>query len=242
MPQLGGLKRTLAQKRIEAAPAPAAPPPAALGQSQAQAQTGVANGADGSPRPPVVRAPGGGGVVVIDPRVGPAPAPPGGPVAGPKQSGDRLLELLATKIPADLRPVPGGPGAPPPPQGNQEKTQQWLRANARPGTPITMEVQLVHCSGLQQNPSTKRPYAYLSFRGINTVEHAGIRHTLNISARVEDRKANDAVQLVQGQTGRLTATVTECRIGGWSGNRERGLSAMTFMVTVDNVQFTPNKE
>ena len=239
MPQLGGLKRTLAQKRIGAAPAPpiGVPPP---GPAQAEADAG-----NGDARPPGAdaRPAVGGGVVVTDP----GPAAPAGPapVEGPPESGDRLLRLLATRLPADLRPVPGGPRAPGqgPGQGqpswDPQKTQQWLRENVRPGTPITAEVQLMHTSGLQQSPSTKKPYAYLTFRGTGTVEHAGIRHTLNLAARLEGRKANDAVQLVQGAAGRLSGTITECRLGGWNGNQDRGLSGMTFLLMVDNVQFTP---
>ena len=209
LPDLGGLKRTLAQKRIDAAPAPLA--------------------AAGPGTPPGSPRPAGPGVVVIERgQSSPNPAPP----VGPAQPGDRLLQTLATNLPADLRPVPGE-------RWDAAVAEPFLRRHVRVGAPIAATVKLAYCSGLQRSNSNSAPHAYATFRVVNPVDHNGISHNLDIAVRLEGQKALDLVQTVQGQIGQFSGTIRECRIGGWSGNKERGLSSITFYVMADDIRFAP---
>ena len=209
LPELGGLKRTLAQKRIAAAPAAA--------------------GGAGADLPPGAPEPRGPGVVIIDPgRSAPKPAP----AVGPVQPGDRLLHQLATGLPPDLRPVPGE-------RWDPLKAEPFIKQHARAGAPIAATVKLAHCSPLQRVNSGSVPHAYATFRVVNPVDHGGITHHLDITVRLEGQQALDAVQTVQGTVGQVTGTIRECRIGGWSGNKERGLSTITFYIMADDVRFAP---
>ena len=216
---LGGLKRTLAMKRLAASPAP---PPGVFPPARSAPGPVVITG-----RPPVVTPRDGA------PNDDPAQAPDAPP--GPAQPGDRLLHTLATKFPPDARPVPGVQWMP-------AKSEQWLKTNLRLGTQLTTAVELQHCSTLQRHPATKKPHVYVTFRVPNPVEHDGIKHNLDISVRLEDQKALDAVTLAQGQRGQLSGTVTDIRVGGWSANNDRGLHALTFALMLDNIRFTPDPE
>lgn len=208
LPQLGGLKRTLAQKRIASAPG-------ALADADA-------NPPAGNPPRPVP------GVVVVEgDRSPPKPAPPVGPV----QPADRLLHQLATGLPPDMRPVPGE-------RWDPLTAEPFIKQHARVGAPIAATVKLLHCSGLQRANAGSTPHAYATFRVVNPVDHAGISHNLDIVVRLEGQQALDGVQTVQGTVGQLTGTIRECRIGGWSGNKERGLSTITFYVMADDVGFS----
>ena len=211
LPELGGLKRTLAQKRLDALPPEA-----------------VAGGGGG---------PVGNGPVRSKPTVAiyePGPQSPPVPKAvGPVQPADRLLQLLATRFPAEARPVPEGPW-------NPSKADAWFNANLKPGTPVQASVKLLNSSGLQQPIPNRPPHVYVTFAVAgDSFEHNGVRHSLNIAVRLEGDKALDAVKLVQGQSGQLTGVITSARLSGWGGTKEKGLTQLIFLLTLDDIRFTP---
>ena len=126
-------------------------------------------------------------------------------------------------------------------QWNPSKADAWFNANLKPGTPIQANVKLLHSSGLQQPIPSRPPSTYVTFTVAgDSFEHDGIRHSLNISVRLEGEKALDAVKLVQGQTGQLNGVVTSARLSGWGGTKEKGLTQLIFLLTVDDIRFTPS--
>ena len=216
---LGGLKRMQAEKRIAAAPVPTPDPSAPTASPPTRTTASPPVVITGGPPGPVPDA------TAVEPNLPP----------GPTQPADRLLQLLATRFPADARPVPGE-------QWDSAKATQWLKTNLRPGTPVSAKVELAHAGTLQRHPQTKKPHVYVTFRVASPFEHDGIRHTLDISARLEDQKALDAMTIAQGQRGEISGTVTDLRLGGWSGNKQRGLGTITFLLMLDNVAFAPEDQ
>ena len=195
IPDLAGLKRTLAQKRVDLV-------------TTAQTATGGRAGT--------------GGAAAAQ--------------AGPAQTGNRLLELLIEKFPADLRPAPGQPFMP-------VKADEWFRKNIPPGTPISGVAKIQHSGGLQRNPATKKPFVTVMFRMADPLERGGTRYQLDVQARLEDDKALDAVKLIQGQAGELSGKISQCRIGGWSNNSQNSqLDYLSFVLLLDDVRFVPSPE
>jgi hypothetical protein len=195
LPDLAGLKRTLAQKRVDSV-------------ASAQPATGG--------------------------RAGPGGAPAA--QAGPAQTGNRLLELLVDRFPAELRPAPGQPFMP-------VKADEWFRKNIPPGTPITGVAKISHSGGLQRNLTTKKHFVTVMFRMADPLERGGTRYQLDVQARLQDDKALDAVKLIQGQAGELSGKISQCRIGGWSNNSQNSqLDYLSFVLLLDDVRFVPSPE
>jgi hypothetical protein len=120
------------------------------------------------------------------------------------------------------------------------KLNDWVRRMVSPGTQVKAEVTVVHVQRAQRDPTTRKPYVYLSFQSAEAAEAGDVRYTVTYNARIDDPKAIDqALQLVRGQPGRLTCTVKMCHVGSWGSDQQNNIDSISIAAHVDRVRFVP---